>query len=126
MPHTHPITDSTFQVEIEGREELSLVDFWAPWCGPCRAIAPVVDHLAERYAGRVLVGTLNVDENASTAARFGVRSIPTLLFFRDGRVVDSVFGAVPAAELAARIEIHLEESAQSRTPRRGRATKFDR
>ncbi len=76
-----------------------LVDFWAAWCGPCRAIAPTVDSLASDYAGRVAVGKLNVDENPQTAARFGIRSIPTLLLFKDGKVVESAVGLADKARL---------------------------
>jgi thioredoxin len=79
------------------------VDAWAPWCGPCRMIAPVIDELAGAYAGRVLVAKLNVDDNPRTAARFDLRSIPTLLLIKDGREVDRIVGVVPRDEIARRL-----------------------
>ena len=81
-----------------------LLDMWAAWCGPCRMLTPIVDELAGELAGRVKVGKLNVDENPSTAGRFGVRSIPTLLVLKGGREVDRIVGVVPKAEIARRLE----------------------
>jgi thioredoxin 1 len=101
------ITDQNFETEIAQGSGLAMVDFWAEWCGPCRIIAPFVEQLAEEYAGRVTVGKLDVDENTRTATQFGVRSIPTILFFRDGKVVDQVVGAVPKAMLDRKIQEHL-------------------
>jgi thioredoxin 2 len=97
------VTDATFSTEVEGSPLPVLVDAWAPWCGPCRMIAPVIDELAGAYAGRVLVAKLNVDDNPRTAARFDLRSIPTLLLIKDGREVDRIVGVVPRDEIARRL-----------------------
>ena len=86
---------------------MAVVDFWAEWCGPCRVIAPSVSQLADEFAGRVRVGKLDVDANASTSMRFGVRSIPSILFFKDGELVDTVVGAVPRPHLEEKIQQHL-------------------
>ena len=101
------LTDDNFKEQIEDRGGLSMVDFWAEWCGPCRLIAPFVTELADDFAGQVRVGKMDVDANKSTSMRFGVRSIPSVLFFKDGQHVDTVIGAVPKAQLAQKIEQHL-------------------
>jgi len=101
------VTDQTFDQEVLQSDVPVLVDFWAEWCGPCRMIAPVVEALAQEYAGRLKVAKLDVDANGSSAMRYQIRGIPTLLLFKDGRVVDMRVGAVPKAELVRMITPHL-------------------
>ncbi len=101
------VTDQSFANEIESANGLAMVDFWAAWCGPCRMVAPVVEQLAQKYAGRLKVAKLDVDDNPKTPQRFNVRSIPTILFFKDGKHVDTVVGAVPKPHLENKIELHL-------------------
>jgi thioredoxin 1 len=103
------VTDASFSSEIEQNKGLSLVDFWAVWCGPCQAIAPVVEQLAEQYAGKLKVAKLDTDANQNTAVRFNVRSIPTIMFFKDGKHVDTVIGADPRIKgvLDGKIQQHL-------------------
>ncbi|MGQ0794082.1 MAG: thioredoxin [Deltaproteobacteria bacterium] len=93
------IQDSTFEAEVLKSETPVLVDFWAPWCGPCRALAPVVDEIATSYSGRVKVGKVNVDQNQQITTKFGIRSIPTLIVFKDGKAQHQVVGAVPKSEI---------------------------
>lgn len=103
---TVKITDQDFDRQVK-EGGLTLVDFWAEWCGPCRVIAPILEDLAREYAGRLTIAKLNVDENRDTPARFGIRSIPTLLIFKGGARVDQVIGSVPKGVLKAKIEQYL-------------------
>ena len=95
VKHPAAITDATFQVEVEQHKGLAIVDFWATWCGPCHMVAPIVEQLAAEYNGKIKVGKLDVDQNQRTSMRFNVRSIPTILFFKDGAHVDTHVGAYP-------------------------------
>ena len=93
------VTDQSFDSDVVKSGTPTLVDFWAPWCGPCRAIAPMVEELAGSYKGKVNVRKMNVDDHPQTASKFGIRAIPTLLMFKNGQVVDQLVGAVPRAKL---------------------------
>ena len=101
------VNDTTFESQIEGVPGLSIVDFGAPWCSPCLLLAPAIERLAEEYQGRVTISKFNIDEGPATAARFRIRSIPSLLFFRDGENIDTVIGVESHEALAARIDEHL-------------------
>jgi thioredoxin 1 len=98
------LTETTFDETVATTEGLLLVDFWAPWCGPCRAIAPVLDALVGESGGRVKLAKVNVDEQPALAGRHEIRSIPTILLVKDGRIVDRVVGAVPRATLDAKVQ----------------------
>ena len=100
------ITDANF-AEIINTDQPVLVDFWATWCGPCRALAPVVEELAHEFAGKAVVGKCNVDDCDNLPMNFGIRSIPTLLFFKNGQLVDRIVGAAPKADIAARLNALL-------------------
>jgi thioredoxin 1 len=98
------LTDASFDAALAEHSVAVIVDFWAEWCGPCKAIAPVLEELAGEYAGRVTVAKVNVDEHPGLAARFQVRSIPTLLFFKGGQVVDQLIGAMPKSKIKERFD----------------------
>ena len=107
--HIVDVTDNSFTAEVEQAAGLTLVDFWATWCAPCQAIAPVMEQVASEYEGKVKVAKLDTDLNQQTAMRFNVRSIPTILFFRNGKVVDTILGADPRIRtmLDTKIQQHL-------------------
>lgn len=101
------VTDASFDEDVTDAATLTLVDFWAEWCGPCKMIGPTIEELAEEYRGRLKVCKLDVDANQRTAQRFAVRSIPSMLFFKNGEVVETVIGAVRKQRLAEVIEAHI-------------------
>jgi len=101
------ITDENFQTEVINSSEPVLIDFWATWCGPCRMIAPIVEELAGEFNGKIKIGKLDVDNNQQTSIQYGVRSIPTLLIFKDGKVKDTIIGAVPKSNIVQKLNAVL-------------------
>jgi thioredoxin 1 len=106
MGNTLAVTDETFETEIEKASGLAVVDFWAEWCGPCRMVGPIIEQLAGDYQGKAKVAKLDVDANPKTGMRFNVRSIPTILFFKNGKLVDQVIGFTQKAALDAKFRQH--------------------
>ena len=107
MSNAVAVTDASFETEVLQGDVPVVVDFWAAWCGPCKMVGPVLDELATEYDGKIKVTKLNVDENPSTSAKFGVRSIPTIMFFKGGQLIDQVVGAAPKGELKKRFAAAL-------------------
>ena len=104
---TLEFTDANFQQTVIESDKLSVIDFWAEWCGPCRAIGPVIEELAVQYEGKVNIGKVNVDVNPTLSTNFGITSIPAILFVKGGQVVDKQIGAVPKAVLDKKIQSHM-------------------
>ncbi len=105
------LTDSNFAVEV-ARYPIMVVDFWAPWCGPCRMVSPIIEQLAREYSGKVVFGKVNVDENQRVSASFGIQSIPTVMIFKAGKPVDVIVGAVPKAQIEMKLK-HLSGNGES-------------
>ena len=100
-------TDSNFESDVLKSDKVTMVDFWAEWCGPCKAIGPVVEQLSKEYEGKANIGKMDVDANSNVPMQYGIRSIPTILFFKGGQLVDKTVGAVPTATLEATLKNHL-------------------
>lgn len=100
------LTDSNFDIE-KSKYSLLVVDFWAAWCGPCKMISPIIEQLAEQYAGKIVFGKVNVDENPHISQRFGIQSIPTLMIVKEGQVIDVMIGALPKGQIENRIEQYI-------------------
>lgn len=101
------VTDSNFEEVVMKSDKTVMLDFWAEWCGPCRMIAPFVEQMAEEYKGRAVIGKVDVDSNPGVASRFGIRNIPTIIFIKNGEVIDKQVGAVPKNVLVSKLESHL-------------------
>lgn len=107
MSHPVAISDTSFEKEVAQADTPVLVDFWAEWCGPCRMIAPVLENLAEEYAGSLKIAKLDVDNNPQTSMKFGVQSIPTMILFKDGKEAERIIGYMPKERLLSRIRPHI-------------------
>jgi thioredoxin 1 len=102
--HLTELSDASFEAEILHSSTPALVDFWAPWCGPCRVVGPIVEELAQQYQGRIKVAKMNVDDNPVTPSKYGIRGIPTLILFKNGEAVDQIVGAVPRGQIEAMLQ----------------------
>lgn len=107
MSNALDINDNTFESEVINSQELTVVDFWAPWCGPCRKLGPVLDEIAQDFEGKIKVVKLNTDENLKTAKEYSVSGLPTLLIFKEGQAVERLVGLVPKSTISTNIEKHL-------------------
>lgn len=107
---TITITDENFESEVLKSEKPVLIDFWATWCGPCKMIAPIVEELVDEYEGKAKIGKLDVDNNQQTAIKFGVRSIPTILIFKNGKLKDTIIGAVPKVQIVQKLNLALSQN----------------
>ena len=101
------LTDTNFKTTVLDSDKVAIVDFWAEWCGPCKAIGPMIEEISKEYEGKAVVGKVDVDNNPETAMKYGIRNIPTILFIKNGQVVDKQVGAVPKAQLAAKLQAQL-------------------
>ncbi|MFN8298124.1 MAG: thioredoxin [Chitinophagales bacterium] len=101
------LTDSNFQSTVLDSNKVAVIDFWAEWCGPCKAIGPIIEEISKEYEGKAIVGKVDVDNNPEVAMKYGIRNIPTILFIKNGQVVDKQVGAVPKANLVAMLSKHL-------------------
>lgn len=108
--HPVEITDANFDQEVLKSELPVLIDFWAVWCGPCKMIAPVIEELANEFEGKLKVGKLDIDNNQQVSVKYGIRSIPTLLIFKEGQIVDQLVGAVPKSAIVAKLNTHIKEA----------------
>jgi len=106
-PNVHQVSDASFEGDILKSDKPVLVDFWAPWCGPCRSVAPIIDELANQYADKIKVAKVNVDDSTDVAMKYQVTSIPTFILFKNGQVADRVLGALPRSEFVKFIDRHI-------------------